>query len=260
MKMSEDKTLTKIPHFDGHYDQWSELMESLWRAKGLWSLVEEGYSEGAAGAEVTAVQRKQLDDLKMKDNQKLKKNSYEEEDQELNVIGRGGGSFRGRGQGRGRLFNKATIECYRCHKLGHFQYECLNELEENEEVMLVAYVELQETQRGDVLFVDSSCSNHMCGDRSMFSSMDATFTHNVKLGNNHKLEVSGKGVVKIMLKGINYVINDVYYVPELKKNLLSVGQLQEKRLDVLFKGGYRKTCIIFHPTKGKIAESVMSTN
>ncbi|KAI5400165.1 hypothetical protein KIW84_065187 [Lathyrus oleraceus] len=72
--------------------------------------------------------------------------------------------------------------------------------------------------------------------------------------------VGGKGVVKIMLKGIRYVVNDVYYIPELKNNLLSVGQLQERGLDVLFKGGDRKTCIIFHPSRGKIAESVMSAN
>ncbi|KAE9605440.1 putative RNA-directed DNA polymerase [Lupinus albus] len=36
--------------------------------------------------------------------------------------GRWCGGYRGRG--RGRSFNKSTIECYRCHKLGHFQYEC----------------------------------------------------------------------------------------------------------------------------------------
>lgn len=43
------------------------------------------------------------------------------------IRGRGGrGLFRGgRGRGRGRQYlNKAMIECFRCHKLGHFQYEC----------------------------------------------------------------------------------------------------------------------------------------
>lgn len=38
--------------------------------------------------------------------------------------GRGRGNFRGRGRGRGRAFNKATVECWRCHNLGHFQHEC----------------------------------------------------------------------------------------------------------------------------------------
>ena len=181
---------------------------------------------------------------------KFQKISLEEDDQALNVRGRG--SYWGRGRGRRRSFNKVTIECYNCHQFGHFQYECpiryngahFVEIEEKDEVIFMTYVELQGTKRRDVWFVDSGCSNHICGERSRFSSLDTSFTHNVKLGNNHKLMVGGKGAVKIILKAISYVINDVYYIPELKNNLLSIGQLQERGLDVLFKG----------------AESVISAN
>jgi len=37
--------------------------------------------------------------------------------------GKGRDFFRGRGRGR-QSFNKAEIECFKCHKLEHFQYEC----------------------------------------------------------------------------------------------------------------------------------------
>ncbi|KAL1197135.1 hypothetical protein V5N11_002014 [Cardamine amara subsp. amara] len=43
------------------------------------------------------------------------------------VTGNRGRGFNGRGRGRGRgrtSFNKSTVECYKCHRLGHFQYEC----------------------------------------------------------------------------------------------------------------------------------------
>ncbi|XP_076935222.1 uncharacterized protein LOC143601799 [Bidens hawaiensis] len=43
--------------------------------------------------------------------------------------GRGRSSFgRGRGRGRGRgSFDKSGVECYKCHNLGYFQYECPSE-------------------------------------------------------------------------------------------------------------------------------------
>ena len=50
--------------------------------------------------------------------------SHEDKASRRRGRGRGNGSFRG-GRGRGRqLFNKAVIECFKCHKLGHYQYEC----------------------------------------------------------------------------------------------------------------------------------------
>ena len=33
------------------------------------------------------------------------------------------GTTRGRGTGR-KIFNKAIVECWGCHQLGRFQYEC----------------------------------------------------------------------------------------------------------------------------------------
>ncbi|KAF2320058.1 hypothetical protein GH714_022688 [Hevea brasiliensis] len=203
--------------------------------------------------------------------QKFKRVRKDDEDQVLKIEGRssasrGRGSGRGRGRGRGRaVFNKATVECYKCHDLGHFQYECPKsnkeanyaELEEEDELLLMAYVELHETNRSDAWFVDSGCSNHMCGNQEMFSSLDTSFTHSVKLGNNARMKVTGKGEVKLSLKGVCYTVSDVYCVPELRNNLLSVGQLQEKGVAVLFKDG---VCSLYHPLKGKMAESVMSAN
>ena len=64
----------------------------------------------------------------------LRMQEHKEDDQALKVAqdnrafrGRGRGvfrGFRGRGRGRERLLNKELIECYKCHKLGHFQFEC----------------------------------------------------------------------------------------------------------------------------------------
>nr|XP_028950747.1 uncharacterized protein LOC103400106 [Malus domestica] len=80
--------------------------------------------------------------------------------------GRGRSNYRGQGHGRGgqEVFNKDTVECYKCHNLGHFQYECpkwdkeANYAEVNEEdMLLMSYVEVHE--RTDAWFLNSGCSN-----------------------------------------------------------------------------------------------------
>jgi len=76
----------------------------------------------------------------------------------------------------------------------------------------------------DVWFLDSGCSNHMTGNKDLFSSIDTSIQSEVKLGNDCKVTVSGKGVVPVYTKK-NEKMNmyDVYFVPGLRCNLISVG-------------------------------------
>jgi len=78
--------------------------------------------------------------------------------------GRGSGGFRGRGRGRGMSsFDKSTVECYHCHKLGTFQYECpskestTNFVVSQEEMLLMTHLEDTQTQKKDSWCLDSGC-------------------------------------------------------------------------------------------------------
>jgi hypothetical protein len=55
----------------------------------------------------------------------------------------------------------------------------------------------------------------------------------VKLGDNSKMMVMGKENIRLQVGGMTQVITEVYFASELKKNLLSVGKLQEKGLTIL---------------------------
>ena len=205
--------------------------------------------------------------------QKFHRNRGEEQahkvSHEERYYGRGRGRtavYRGRGRGRGRLSsNRAVVECFKCHQLGHYQYECPQwdkhanyaELNETEELLLMAYVEMHDADRSDVWFLDSGCSNHMCGDRSLFFELDEEFQQLVKLGNNMKMSVAGKGSVRLYLDGLKHIIAEVFYVPELKNHLLSIGQLQERGLAILIRSNQLK---IYHPSKGLIIQTSMTAN
>ena len=77
-------------------------------------------------------------------------------------------------------------------------------------------------------FLDFGCSNHMSGNKNRFTQLDKEFRHRVKLGNDTHIAMMGKGSVRLVVIGVTHVISHVYYVSELKNNLLSLGQLQGK--------------------------------
>lgn len=79
----------------------------------------------------------------------------------------------------------------------------------------------------------------------------------LKLGNNTRMQVMGKGNVKLKIHGIAQLITGVYYIPKLGNNLLSIGQLREKGLAILFMDN---ACKIYHPDRGLIVEIKMSSN
>ncbi|KAL6278790.1 hypothetical protein ACE6H2_022391 [Prunus campanulata] len=69
----------------------------------------------------------------------------------------------------------------------------------------------------------------MSGNKSSFSYLDESFRSTVRFGDNSAISVMGKGNISIWIKdNTTQTISSVFYVPDLKSNLLSVGQLQEK--------------------------------
>ena len=90
-------------------------------------------------------------------------------------------------------------------------------------MLLMSVVEENEVGREDVWFLDSGSSNHMCRDKTLFSNLNESFRQIVKLGNNMKMSVMGKRNVKLQVSEFVHVITEVFYVPEVRNNLLSIG-------------------------------------
>ena len=86
-------------------------------------------------------------------------------------------------------------------------------MDEEEEFLSMAIAE-NDKVKGN-WFLDSGCSNHMCGDRRMFLTITEESKHSVKCGNNSRMIVAGKGSVRLVFNGSTFLIQDVYYVPDL---------------------------------------------
>lgn len=86
----------------------------------------------------------------------------------------------------------------------------------------------------------------MCSDKNLFTDLNENFRRMVSLGNNTKMNVLGKGNVRLQVNGLTRIVSEVYFVPELKSKLLNLGQLQEKGLSILIRHGILK---IYHPEK-----------
>ncbi|KAL0451489.1 UNVERIFIED_CONTAM: hypothetical protein Slati_1127000 [Sesamum latifolium] len=148
-----------------------------------------------------------------------------------------------RGRGRGRSNNnwrrndKSHVECYACGRTGHYSWECQSKLHEEtnltehkeEEADALLLSQKKGTMENDVTwYLDNGASNHMTRDKSKFVCIDTKVTGDVRFGDDTKVEIEGKGTVILATKnGDRKLLHDVYYIPKMKNNILSIGQLIE---------------------------------
>ena len=87
-----------------------------------------------------------------------------------------------------------------------------------------------------VWYLDTGASNHMCGDESFFSELTKVEAGLVSCGDDSKMVIKGRGTIRHMQKdGRVGEIRDVYYIPEMKSNILSIGQIVEKGNSIMIK-------------------------
>ena len=85
-------------------------------------------------------------------------------------------------------------------------------------ILMVCHVK-EETQQ-NLWYLDTGCSNHMCGDKEVFSELDETFRNTVKFGDNSTISVLGKGMVTLHAKeNSTHNISNVLFVPDFKNHL-----------------------------------------
>ena len=87
-------------------------------------------------------------------------------------------------------------------------------------------------------YLDSGASNHMTGSKASFSELDGDVTGMVKFGDGSRVAIQGRGTIIFRCQnGEHRALTDVYYIPQLRSSIISIGQLDERGSEVLIKGG-----------------------
>ncbi|CAI5492181.1 unnamed protein product [Closterium sp. Naga37s-1] len=135
--------------------------------------------------------------------------------------------------------------CYNCNKEGHMAAKCPNK---KKDTMPAAAANVSKgdgkvvaltvacsaakllADDKDLWFLDSGCSQHMTGRKEWFMVIrDPSATKSVKGFDGSMQEVAGVG--EVLLEGTNglrVTLHDVLFVPGMKANLVSPGQLLDK--------------------------------
>ncbi|GJU82071.1 ribonuclease H-like domain-containing protein [Tanacetum coccineum] len=153
-------------------------------------------------------------------------------------------------------FDKSKVECYNCHKRGHFAMECRAHVDapRNQDNKT-----RKDTKRSCCPSRNIYTSTSLC--HVMYSQADMTWNMSyltnyeeidggyVAFGGNPK---GGKITGKCTIKTGNLDFENVYFVRELKFNLFSVSQMCDKKNSVRFND---TGCIVLSPNFKLIDES-----
>ncbi|KAL3512752.1 hypothetical protein ACH5RR_025469 [Cinchona calisaya] len=106
----------------------------------------------------------------------------------------------------------------------------------------------------DVSFLHNGCSNHMI--QSLFKELNQTYKIKVRLGDDKQVQVEGKGSVAINNGNRIKYLHNVFFVPSLSQNLLSVGQSMDDDFSMMLEN---TSCIVKDKKTNHVAVEVSMT-
>lgn len=93
--------------------------------------------------------------------------------------------------------------------------------------------------KSNIWYLDNAASNHITGARSKFTELDESISGQVRSGDGSVVEIKGKGTVQMLYKtGEQKTLQEVYYIPSIQNNIISMGQLSETGNRVELKGEF----------------------
>ena len=108
------------------------------------------------------------------------------------------------------------------------------DFENHMEHSMIVEHSLSATTTSSTWYIDSGASNHMTGDRDMFTEMSESYLElEVVLGDDIVVRAVGRGTARFDRESMHPLyLRDVLYVLGLKKNLVSVSMIEDRGFGV----------------------------
>ncbi|KAH0725640.1 hypothetical protein KY284_001505 [Solanum tuberosum] len=153
--------------------------------------------------------------------------------------------FKKRGKHGAKKIDMAKVDCYSCHKMGHFARNCpeQNKVKSCTKTPHFAYVSSTAlmADANTLWTVDSGATYHIARDRGSFLEYCQLPSRSrwLYVGNNASIEVRGIRTCKLELQGGRILLlHDVLYVPDTRRNLVSVVSLLKLNFSVNFHNNF----------------------
>jgi hypothetical protein len=146
--------------------------------------------------------------------------------------------------GRSQSNSKNNVKCYYCKRFRHYKSECpkLKNKEEGDEPSFSSVADVVEENYEDSEFVlavtvsngrfndkwvlDTACTFHISPKRDWLTTYESVNCGTVLMGNDVACQIVGIGTIRIKMHDkIVRTLTNVRHIPDLKKNLISLGTL-----------------------------------
>ena len=161
---------------------------------------------------------------------------------EIQIGGRSKSKYSNRNRSKSRFGQQ--VQCWNCGKASHFKRHCKSPKKNDDDP---ANAVTEEVQDALLLAIDSPFDDWVLDSRVSFhTTPHQEIIHNyvecdfgkVYLADGEALDVVGMEDVQIILpNGSIWLLQKAQHIPHLRRNLISVGQLDDERHAILFVGG-----------------------
>ncbi|KAL5570103.1 hypothetical protein UlMin_026678 [Ulmus minor] len=235
-------------------------------AKELWESLDRKYKSEDAGSKKFVRKEMSIEDLVVRlrieeDNRCSEKRGYNLSVAKANVVEHGQSSKfkKNKSNKEPKLGPKRGVskkqkfqgKCFNCDKIGHKSSECrLPKKNKNHEANVVNDI-TQDVADIDLCavisevnlvgsnprewWIDTGATRHICSDKGLFTSFEPMNGEKLFMGNSATSEIEGQGkIVLKMTSGKELTLNNMLYVPEIRKNLVSGSLLSKHGFRMVF--------------------------